>query len=235
MATTVSAKEQRQSAVDSVKREFIRRAAKKLFAERGLDATSVREIAREAGYTTGAIYFHYESKEALYADILRESLDRLFESVSTAAARCKDPLEGLGEAFRALVRFYDENPRDLDLSLYLLQGTQPRGLTPAANRDLNEQLMTTMSVYRSRLAELGVPANGLNIEVAGIFDEMIGALIAAHTGRLPLFGVDLDTMMEFHIRNRALRVSAPRKSPAVHGFSDTPAGVVTRAVRRRNP
>jgi hypothetical protein len=47
-------------------------------------------------------------------------------------------------------------------------------LTPAANRDLNEQLMTTMSVYRSRLAELDVPANGLNIEVAGIFDEMIG-------------------------------------------------------------
>src|SRR5262245_33684191 len=139
MATTVSAKEQRQSAVDKVKRELIRRAAKKLFAEHGLDATSVREIAREAGYTTGAIYFHYESKEALYADILRESLDRLFESVSTAAARCKDPLEGLGEAFRALVRFYDENPRDLDLSLYLWQGTQPRGLTPAANRDLNER------------------------------------------------------------------------------------------------
>jgi len=39
-----------------------------------------------------------------------------------------------------------------------------------------------LSVYRSPLAELGVPANGLDIEVAGIFDEMIGALIAALPG-----------------------------------------------------
>lgn len=210
MAKTINTKEQRQSAVASVKRDFIRRAAKKLFVERGLDATSVREIAREAGYTTGAIYFHYESKEALYADILKESLDRLFEAVSTATAKCEDPLEGLAEAFRALVGFYDANPRDLDLSLYLQQGTQPRGLTPAANRDLNEQLMATMSVYRRRLAELGVPANAIDVEVAGIFDEMIGALIAAHTGRLRLFGVDLNTMTEYHVRNLALRVSALR-------------------------
>ena len=61
----------RRQAVDTVKRELIRSAAKKLFAEAGLDGTSVREIARLAGYTTGAIYFHYANKEELYADILR--------------------------------------------------------------------------------------------------------------------------------------------------------------------
>lgn len=206
MAGRLSAKEDRQSALDNLKRELIRSAAKRLFATRGLDATSVREIAREAGYTTGAIYFHYESKEALYADILKESLERLYESVSTAAGECASPLDALGAAFRALVAFYDENPRDLDLSLYLLQGTQPRGLTPDANWALNEQLMLTMSVYRQRLLEAGVPPGALNVEVAGIFDEMIGTLIAAHTGRMRLFRVDLQSMTEHHIRNLILRL-----------------------------
>ena len=208
----MKAREQRQAAVDNVKRDFIRRAAKKLFAERGLDATSVREIAREAGYTTGAIYFHYESKEALYADILRESLDQLLVEVAAAAAgHDDDPLESLSRAFRALVEFYDANPRDLDLSLYLLQGTRPRGLTPAANKELNERLMATMAIYRRKLGEIGVPAKEIDLEVAGIFDEMIGALIAAHTGRLRLFGVDLRAMTEFHIRNLASRLKPSRK------------------------
>ncbi|XSC47523.1 TetR/AcrR family transcriptional regulator [Bradyrhizobium sp. RDT10] len=63
----------RKLTVDGVKRELIRSAAKKLFAVSGLDGTSVREIAKLAGYTTGAIYFHYGSKEELYADILRDS------------------------------------------------------------------------------------------------------------------------------------------------------------------
>src|SRR5437667_3275811 len=43
--TANTLKQQRQAAVDSVKCDLIRRAAKKLFAERGLDATTVREIA----------------------------------------------------------------------------------------------------------------------------------------------------------------------------------------------
>src|ERR1700754_1866650 len=113
-------KANRKLTVDLVKRELIRSAAKKLFAESGLDGTSVREIARLAGYTTGAIYFHYANKEELYADILRDSLDRLFIEVRGSLPANDEPVARLTAAFRALVRFYDQNPRDLDLSLYLM-------------------------------------------------------------------------------------------------------------------
>ena len=78
------AKSRRKQAVVAVKRELIRSAAKQLFAEQGLDGTSVREIAKQAGYTTGAIYFHYANKEELYADILRESLDNLLGCVASS-------------------------------------------------------------------------------------------------------------------------------------------------------
>lgn len=106
------------------------------------DGTSVRDIAQLAGYTTGAIYFHYLNKEELYADVLRESLDRLFQAVSIAASKASTPLENVVSAFRTLIAFYEENPRDLDLSLYLYQGARPRGLTAALNRELNTKLMS---------------------------------------------------------------------------------------------
>ena len=71
-----SARASRNTAVNALKRDLIREAAKRVFLARGLSAASVREIALQAGYTTGAIYFHYASKEEIYADVLRAVPDR---------------------------------------------------------------------------------------------------------------------------------------------------------------
>ena len=201
----------RKVTLDLVKRELIRSAAKKLFAESGLDGTSVREIARLAGYTTGALYFHYANKEELYADILRDSLDRLFIEVRGSLPANDEPVARLTAAFRALVRFYDENPRDLDLSLYLLNGTRPRGLTPTLNKELNNKLRLVLDIYRTELSRAGIEDTRLNVEVGGLFDEMIGSLLAAHTGRLKVIGTDLAEVVEHHTANLAGRLSKTKR------------------------
>jgi len=200
-------KKNRKLTLDLVKRELIRSAAKKLFAESGLDGTSVREIARLAGYTTGAIYFHYANKEELYADILRDSLDRLFIEVRGSLPANDEPIARLTAAFRALVHFYDENPRDLDLSLYLLNGARPRGLTPTLNKELNGKLLLVLDIYRTELSHAGIEDTRLNVEVGGLFDEMIGSLLAAHTGRLKVIGTDLAEVVEHHTANLAERLA----------------------------
>jgi AcrR family transcriptional regulator len=51
-------------------RAEIRVAALDLFAERGVDATSLREIAERIGITKAALYYHYASKDALLADLV---------------------------------------------------------------------------------------------------------------------------------------------------------------------
>jgi len=51
------------------KRPHIIRAATTLFAKRGVDATSMREIAEAAGVREAAIYRHFPSKEELSRDI----------------------------------------------------------------------------------------------------------------------------------------------------------------------
>ncbi len=201
------AKARRKTMVDGIKRDLIRSSAKKLFAETGLDGASVREIAKLAGYTTGAIYFHYANKEELYADILAESLDQLLTRVSAAAPDEADPVLALDGAFRALVDFYDENPRDLDLSLYLLSGTRPRGLTPALNRELNGKLLAVLDIYRRHLARAGVEEALLSVEVGALFDEMIGALVASHTRRLRVIGTNLKAVVDHHTANLAARLT----------------------------
>jgi AcrR family transcriptional regulator len=200
----------RKSRVDAVRRDLIKEAAKKLFATTGLDGASVREIARLAGYTTGALYFHYPSKEELYADILGDSLSALLERVQAAAGGAR-PLEGLSNAFRALVGFYEERPRDLDLSLYLFHGARPRGLTPVLNRVLNEKLASVLAVFREALVDAGVKETQLDVEIGCIFTQMIGSLVSAQTGRLRVLGTDLSTVVEHHIAGLVARLGSGLK------------------------
>ncbi|HIT76386.1 MAG TPA: TetR/AcrR family transcriptional regulator [Candidatus Avipropionibacterium avicola] len=47
------------------------RAAREAFLERGYAGTSVAEIARAAGFTKGAVYSNFGSKEALFAEVCR--------------------------------------------------------------------------------------------------------------------------------------------------------------------
>lgn len=47
-------------------------AAANLFAERGYQATSVRDIARRAGANVASGHYHYGSKKALYLEVLRD-------------------------------------------------------------------------------------------------------------------------------------------------------------------
>jgi AcrR family transcriptional regulator len=51
-------------------------AAAEVFAARGLRDASVDEIAERAGYSKGAVYWHFESKDGLFLALLEERVDR---------------------------------------------------------------------------------------------------------------------------------------------------------------
>ena len=64
----------------------MRAAALALFAERGYRSTSVRDIMRACNLTPGALYAHYESKEGLLFDLIREGHVRLDEILAHVRA-----------------------------------------------------------------------------------------------------------------------------------------------------
>jgi AcrR family transcriptional regulator len=58
-------------------------AALAVFGEKGYEAGTMREIAKRVGVTEPAIYRHYESKEAILADIVATAGDRITEQLTS--------------------------------------------------------------------------------------------------------------------------------------------------------
>lgn len=67
-----------ESASKSSRRAELLALAAALFAERGLRATTVRDIADSAGILSGSLYHHFDSKESMVDEILKGFLDELF-------------------------------------------------------------------------------------------------------------------------------------------------------------
>ena len=63
-------------------RQRILEMGKKAFMEKGYEGAYLRDIAKEAGVTTGAFYGHYKDKDALFVDLARPVLDGLKEELS---------------------------------------------------------------------------------------------------------------------------------------------------------
>jgi AcrR family transcriptional regulator len=72
--------------------------AARLFAERGFKNTTVRDIADAAGILSGSLYHHFDSKEAMLDEILRDFMGGLHASFAAIVAAGESPrlaLEGL--------------------------------------------------------------------------------------------------------------------------------------------
>ena len=187
----------RQRAVSDLKRELILGAARKVFEADGLEGASLRAIAAGAGYTPAALYFHFESKEAIYAEVLRTSLANLGQTVGRAVSRAKTPADRLRAAAMAFFRYYADNPRDLDLGFYLFRGgMKPQGLGKERDDILNAALESALEPIADAAQVLGAAREEARSLMADIFAHAAGLLLLAHTGRIRMFGASAPQLME---------------------------------------
>lgn len=66
------------------RREELVRAVWRIIAERGIDEVTIREIAREAGYSAGALAYYFENKDALLVTALRVSHEQIYRRYDAA-------------------------------------------------------------------------------------------------------------------------------------------------------
>jgi AcrR family transcriptional regulator len=62
-------------------------AAARVFVERGFQGASVEAIAEEAGYTRGAFYSNFASKEDLFAELLQEQAFAAYRDLAAGGER----------------------------------------------------------------------------------------------------------------------------------------------------
>lgn len=88
------------------RRQEILAVARRLFAERGYDATTTREVAAAAGVSDALIYRHFASKDALLRALIDDGIERFSTlgpppSVDLRQVPLRALLAGLGRSFVA--------------------------------------------------------------------------------------------------------------------------------------
>lgn len=199
---------ERRRKLADVRQELVLDAARSAFFELGMEKTSIREIARRAGYTPGALYSYFPSKEHIYGALLGESLERLNGQVQDALGKAKSDGAQLQAAATAFFEFYRSNPHDLDLGFYLFQGMAPRGLTPELNETLNTRLRDALQPCQVALQAMGMASAKATREVTALFAHIVGLLVMSHTGRIRMFGQSSQELFSVYLAQLLQRAQA---------------------------
>jgi AcrR family transcriptional regulator len=121
------------------KREILR-AAMKLFSEHGLAATTIRDIAKESGYTNPALYKHFVGKEELALYLFETSHRRLWSRCHAAIGSATDFDTKLENYIGEVLSLVDEHPEAM-----AFLSDNARVLWPKAGPAVQRQTMIALA------------------------------------------------------------------------------------------
>jgi AcrR family transcriptional regulator len=135
------------------RRDELLQLAATMFADRGLRATTVRDIADSAGILSGSLYHHFKSKEQMVEEVLGDFLDWLFERYQQIVDTQPDPLERVKGLF--MVSFEAIEHRHAQVVIYQdeakrLSALPQFGFVEARNR---EQRKMWVDVLKQGMAD----------------------------------------------------------------------------------
>jgi len=119
----MSLKERREREIIE-RRKQILDAARSLLFEKGLNATSMNQIAKQAEIGVGTIYFYYKSKEELFAELQAEGLELLYSKTKKACDKEPEFAGKLNNAAQVFFKFSKENKDYFDIINYFLSAPE---------------------------------------------------------------------------------------------------------------
>ena len=171
-------------------------AARAVFVEKGYAEASTPEIVRMAGATLGALYHHFEDKQALFRAVVEAEAQAVTEAIETASTRVATQ-DALTEGSRA---FFDAMSDAARAQLLLVDGPAVLGAAEmdridagggrqsllvglkAAHPDHDGETLGAMAVVLSAAfdrAALEVAQSGADPTVfEGVLNRLIGAVFA---------------------------------------------------------
>jgi AcrR family transcriptional regulator len=145
--------------------EALVRAAVALIEERGVEALSVREVAKRAGVSPGAPFRHFESKTALLTAVAEQAMERFVAAIDAALADwpTNDPIGALKAMGHAYLDWAIANPVHFRIisSRELIDFAGSRQLVES-----NSALRAAMQHWLEAARDAGLLRRGLEIDLA---------------------------------------------------------------------
>jgi AcrR family transcriptional regulator len=133
----------------------IARVAARLFAERGYDATSVREIVEASGVTKPTLYYHFGSKQGLAEALLTKPMTEFIASLRGLLDESIGPVDLLRRMFDAYIGLISDEP-DRGRFLYAICFGPQNSSLQAEMHQFGEAIDAVTDDCAGRLAEAGV-------------------------------------------------------------------------------
>lgn len=111
----------------SVGPDVILRAARRTFAKRGYDATSVREVARELGIDAALIAHHFGAKETLWLAVVEQIVELAEPMFDALHALRTSPLSHRDRVRRALELCVDHEFAEPDIGMFFSTAATEEG------------------------------------------------------------------------------------------------------------
>ena len=159
MSGTEARRSRRAERKEETRAELIE-AARRVFAREGFHGASIEQIAREAGYTSGAVYWHFSGKDELFLEVASQYYATRVQEFETLHAEASGELPQRARVFADhwMQRFRDD-PSFMVFSLEFLGYVWRRP-------ELREQLANRAGAGRDALARiLGEAADGGGVEL----------------------------------------------------------------------
>ena len=144
-------------------------AAVDVFAERGFEAARVAEIARRAGFTTGAIYARWRGKRALIVDAVRHSVPQLTH-VSSGTVHMPAP-ETLAVLGSSLMDAPNPQARDVMLEAFVT-ARRDDDFRAAVSRSIEEEAVHVGEIVSRGKAEGSIDPDLSNRAVVALYQAL---------------------------------------------------------------
>ncbi|ENO85695.1 TetR/AcrR family transcriptional regulator [Thauera linaloolentis] len=162
-------------------REDLIATATRLFTEKGYGGTSIRDIADQAGYSQGAFYSNYESKEALLLEMLRRHMQREAEKLIELVAQDPGNTEDVLAALEAWATTLDQDVNWSMLSIELQLHAQRSETFAIQYREVFQQHQQVLARWMDKLFVLnGRQTPASTQDIASAFMALAHGLSLQH-------------------------------------------------------
>jgi AcrR family transcriptional regulator len=163
-------------------------AARATFARQGIDATRINEITDEADVGFGSFYNYFESKDAIVAAVVEETVEAAGQAIDAATSELDDPAEVVAIAHRSLIRRAAEEPEWgwLLVRLEISHDLAFAALGPYAARDIDRGIKAGRFHVDDRNVALIATAGALLGVMRAVLQGRAGPDAADHHAALVL-------------------------------------------------